>query len=218
MHFNTKDLTGMVFGKLRVNGYSHSVKYTKHSKAVWDCTCECGNKTKVTTCHLTSGHTQSCGCSHVEVAKRLNYKHGMSKTRFYQIWLNMIGRCTDAKDPAYKNYGGRGITVCDEWRSFISFYDDMFEGYTEGATLDRIDNNKGYSPENCKWSTPLEQSNNRRTNRLIEIDGQIHTLAEWCRIKKLNYKMVHRRLTKGWDLSKALNTPKRGNGKQVKHS
>lgn len=207
MHFNTKDLTGMAFGKLKVDGYSHSVKYTKHSKVFWDCTCECGNRTKVSTSHLTSGHTKSCGCSNVEAIRQVNYKHGMSKTRFYEIWLNMVRRCTDENNAAYTNYGGRGITICQEWLSFDAFYDDMFSSYTGETTLDRINNNKGYSPDNCKWSTRQEQNNNRRSNRYIEMNGETHTLAEWCKIYNQNYKTVHARLQKGWDFDKAIITP-----------
>jgi hypothetical protein len=207
MHFNTKDLTGMTFGKLKVENYSHSVKYNGHSKAVWNCKCECGNSAQVFTCHLTSGHTQTCGCSHIEAAHKLNYKHGMSKTRFYEIWLNIHKRCYEPNNQAYPNYGGRGITVCKEWHEFENFYRDMYSTYTNKATIDRIDNNSSYSKDNCKWSNRTEQSNNRRSNRVIEFEGELETLAEWCRIKNLHYKAVHRRLKIGWSIEQALTTP-----------
>jgi hypothetical protein len=144
MHFNIKDLTGKKFGRLSVDGYSHSAKYgTKHSKAYWNCTCECGNEVKVQTSHLTSGHTRSCGCYQIENARQINYKHGMKHDRIYEIWCNMIRRCTDVDNPAYKNYGGRGISVCNEWLDFGSFYNDMRDGYSPSLTIDRINNSEG---------------------------------------------------------------------------
>lgn len=187
------DLTGQKFGKLTVIKYLGLDK-GKHS--LWLCQCKCGKQTKVNTCHLKSGHTKSCGCLHKEVVSGKNcnfYKHGKTKTRQHNLWTGIIDRCYNTKNQDYYNYGGRGIGVCKEWldkkEGFINFYNWAMEnGYKDNLTIDRIDNNKNYEPNNCRWATVEDQAKNRRCNHLITYKGKTHNLKEWAKIKKISYR------------------------------
>lgn len=132
------------------------------------------------------------------------FSHSAHKTRVYRIWQKMRSRCNNPEAPGYQYYGGRGITVCDRWDySFEYFLEDMGEP-PEGYTLDRIDVNKGYSKENCRWASPKQQQNNRRCNVLITIDGETHTASEWAEIKGLNPGTVRERIRRGWTPEEAL--------------
>lgn len=135
--------------------------------------------------------------------------HGMSSTRLYAIWVEMRRRCRDERFTGYYKYGGRGITVCPEWdNDFVAFYEwAMSHGYRDDLTIDRIDNNRGYSPENCRWVDYTEQNNNTRRNRLFTIGNRTQTLAQWCRECEVCYKTVWTRLSIGWDIVRALTTP-----------
>jgi len=128
------------------------------------------------------------------------YKHGQCKTRLYNIWGNMIWRCENPKASIYYLYGGRGITVCEEWRKdFKTFWIwANNNGYSDELSLDRIDNDKGYSPDNCRWATQIEQSNNKRTNQRITINGETHTIAEWARIAGILKTTLRERIQRGW--------------------
>ncbi|SRR5258708_30599244 len=134
---------------------------------------------------------------------------GLSETPFYRSWINMKSRCQNIKDLEYKNYGGRGITVCKEWLRFQNFYDDMFPSYQSDLTLDRIDTNGNYELENCKWSTRKEQANNRRTNRLIYYMGIEDKLMNWSKFFNLEPYTVHSRLQMGWSIERTFFTPLR---------
>lgn len=185
--------------------------------------CDCGNEKIVYISNMVSGATKSCGC----LFKKTNLESLAkgresiaSKARYsaredeFWIWRSMIKRCTLKTDKSYKNYGGRGITVCDRWKaSYDAFLDDMGFKPFSNATLDRIDNDKGYSPENCRWSTYAEQNRNKRTNVNIEYNGVTMCLEDWAKSLKISPASLNKRL-KRWTLEEALTTPKYGERKK----
>lgn len=190
------DLTGQRFGRLVVLGRE---KTLKRGISRWLCQCDCGEQTVTTTGALRSGLTRSCGCLHREAARDQGAKsatHGLTETRLYRVWGNMKTRCYNKRNRNYARWGARGITVCDEWRSdFQAFYDwAMANGYEDGLTIDRIDNDKGYTPDNCRWATPEQQANNTRRVRLIEFRGESHSLHEWSRILGIRAETLFYRL------------------------
>jgi hypothetical protein len=185
------DLTGQVFGRLTVIGFAEKRKALSY----WRCKCDCGNERAAYAGHLKSGHTASCGCIHREVVTT----HGMAKSLTYKIWQSMIQRCANSKDRCYPDYGGRGITVCDRWlNSFESFIEDMGERPSKDHSIDRIDNGKGYSPDNCRWATRKEQQRNRRSNRWVNVEGCAKTVAEWGEITGQDCGTIRSRLRLGW--------------------
>jgi hypothetical protein len=203
------DLTGQKFGRLTVLHYSHTID----QKAMWQCECECGNKPIIVAASLRSGHTKSCGCYKLEAAAIANTTHGLSgkKTRLYEIWIGMKARCFRKSHRAYKYYGGRGITVCQEWKDdFKAFYDWAFiNGYEEDLSLDRIDVNGNYEPNNCKWATFLEQSRNKQNSSFIEINGEYKTIAEWSEISGVKPGTFHSRIARGWEGEELLTPAKK---------
>jgi hypothetical protein len=186
------DLTGKKFNRLtvveRVNDY---ISPNGFRSTQWKCICECGNEVIVSTSHLRSGHTKSCGCYGREVCVQngLKIKHGLKESRVYRIWSCMKNRCYNQKDDNYKYYGGRGITVCDEWKDdFQTFYDwSMSHGYTDNLTIDRINVNGNYEPSNCRWATHSEQGKNKRNVIFITFEGETKTLREWSEITGIKY-------------------------------
>lgn len=141
--------------------------------------------------------------------KNPNYKDGRKSTRLYRIYNNILTRCNNEKSTYYKRYGGRGITVCEEWKiDFQSFYDwSMDNGYRDDLTIDRIDNDGNYEPSNCRWVTIKEQSVNRSNNHFVSLNGEVKTLCEWCELYNINYKTVRDRLKRGWSYEKSLTEP-----------
>ena len=153
---------------------------------------------------LLSGNTRSCKCLLKEKVKERVTTHGFSSTPTYHVWEHMIQRCTNPKDKRFKAYGGRGITVCKRWHTFINFLEDMGEK-PEHLSIERVNNNKGYSPDNCKWATRKEQNSNTRRNRLITHNKETHTLSEWAAIKNKNYQTLRARLNRSkWPIEMAL--------------
>lgn len=175
-----KDHTGERFGKLTVLRFSRKQK----GRYYWICKCDCGNEKEVCIIDLKAGNTRSCGCIRRENPTRIKIRN-LSKTRLHKIYTNMKNRCLNKNEERYKDYGGRGIKICDEWLvkydGFLSFYEwALNNGYTENLTLDRIDNNGNYCPENCRWIDTKEQSRNKRTNILITINNETKCIKDWC--------------------------------------
>lgn len=203
-----KDLCGQKFGLLTVicRVDSH-IGRDGRSRVKWLCECNCGNTVEVYSNNLTSGKTRSCGCIRSQRLSNRQRTHGYSQTRLYGIWQQMKNRCNNANVTYYNRYGGRGINVCSEWISdFDAFRNwSMANGYTEELSIDRIDNNKDYCPENCRWVSMATQASNRSSNRLIEYDGETHTVTEWAKILDINAKTLFNRIYSGWSIEKAFN-------------
>ena len=196
------DLTGKKFGRLTVLRYSHK----SGNKHYWLCKCDCGKEKPVIGCCLKSGNTKSCGCYNKEKRIETHTKHGMKNTKIYYVWKAIKKRCENPNDTAYKNYGGRGIKVCDEWKNdFTSFYNwSIKNGYKEGLSIDRIDNNGNYEPLNCRWATRIEQGRNTRKNRFIEYNGEKHCISEWSSLLGIKQRKIYDRLKKGWSIEKVF--------------
>lgn len=175
------------FGRLTVVKKTNKDKW---GQFIYECECSCGNKTNVRGYHLRKGKVKSCGCLHIESITT----HGMHGTPTYQTWEGMISRCNNPNNSKFQDYGGRGITVCPKWLFFKSFYKDM--GIKpEKLTIDRIDNNKGYYKENCKWSSRLEQIRNQRPNKVNKTGNRgvywIEHRQRYCVRIMANYKLIH---------------------------
>lgn len=196
-----KDISGQRFGRLialyKLNNY--------HKKrAWWLCVCDCGNLVEISGITLRSDHTKSCGCLNHEPT---NKKHGKCYTRLYKLYKAIIKRCYNPNIKQFKDYGGRGITVCDEWRKdFMTFYDwSMSHGYNDRLTIDRIYVNGNYEPSNCRWVDMKTQQRNKRNNKIFTINGETHCLMEWCEMLNMNYGKVNQRINKlHWTIEKAL--------------
>lgn len=197
------DLTGQTFGRLKVIKYAGRAK---NRKALWECECSCSNHTHVIVqgANLRNGNTKSCGCLGKENFNR--YKHGYRHTRLYGVWCAMKSRCFNQNNKNYHNYGGRGITVCDEWSNdFMNFYNwAISNGYQENLTIDRIEVNGDYEPFNCRWTTFEVQANNTRANKYITYNNETLTQAQWDRKTGLP---ISERIERGWSIEKAFNTP-----------
>ena len=170
------------------------------NKRKWLCDCECGGKKITSEDNLKRGHCKSCGCLYAKIGGKSKYgtKHGESKTRLYKIWSRMRWRCENAGATGYSEYGGRGITVCEDWHNFKAFRDWALEnGYQQDLTIDRIDNSKGYSPYNCRWATRKQQANNRRNTVYATIDGVTKTLTEWAEFSGLSRSTINNRYHDG---------------------
>ena len=163
-----ENLSGQQFNRL--TAIDRDIEKTK--RVYWRCKCECGKAVSVAACDLKSSHTKSCGCVNQESRVTNNTKHGYNRTPIYVAWSNMWARCTNPKRRDYKNYGGRGITVCDTWKSFEAFLADMGDK-PQNKSLDRINNDKGYAPENCRWATSSEQRRNQRPLHIVRAAAEI---------------------------------------------
>lgn len=191
-----KDLTGQRFGRLTVIKRVPNKPYSE--QACWECLCDCGNTITTVGYSLRSGQTNSCGCYYKEIRGTTFKTHGLKHTRIYYIWCSMKERCYTPSNNSYKNYGARGIKVCDEWQKFEPFYEwAMSHGYSEDLSIDRIDVNGNYCPENCRWSTKKVQANNTRSNHYVTRDGETHTVTEWCEILGISRSTVVKRIGKG---------------------
>lgn len=189
----------------------------KHGMKRWLCRCSCADQTikSVVEYTLRSGSSKSCGCIRREEVRARMTKHGLESTRLYHIWQAMKWRCSCNTEPTFHTYKGKGITVCDEWQNFSTFAQWANEnGYEDSLTIDRINVNLGYCPENCRWATYKEQANNKSVNREFSYMGETHTVSEWCEILNINYTTLMQRLNRGWSIERAVTQPIRKSGKQ----
>ncbi len=195
-----RDLTGQKFGRLTfLRQAPDKIKPSGAHSKMWECKCDCGNIKIISRSSLVSGDTVSCGCYHKEHAHDYGKKHGLTNTKLYTKWSGIVQRCTNPNAIHYDMYGGRGITICDEWRNdFYSFYSWSIEnGYKDGLTIDRIDNNKGYYPENCRWTDLETQANNTRRNHYITYNNETKTLTQWARLLNVNVETLRYRVNHG---------------------
>lgn len=196
------DKAGRRFGRLLVIGFSHMRGRT----SMWRCRCDCGNEHAVSSNNLTSNHTRSCGCLENEARKKRHaemVKHGKSSSIEFRTWTHLRGRCNNPTDSAYAGYGGRGIKVCERWDSFANFLADMGPR-PKGTSIDRIDNDGDYCPENCRWASSTQQGRNRRTTRMVEWEGRRLSLSDFCDQMRLNYERVYHRVQRGYTIEQAI--------------
>jgi len=165
--------------------------------------CDCGNQKELCSSAVRSGHSKSCGCLRVETTSQNNTTHGAVNSSSYQTWQAMKTRCLNPKSSSYKNYGDRNITICDKWMSFEGFFEDMGER-PDGYSLDRIDNNKGYSKENCRWATPAEQNRNTRQNKFLTKNGKTMCMRDWSNETGIPYPTIQDRVRRGWSDDRVL--------------
>lgn len=195
-----RELVGQKFENLTViKEYGRD----KYKNVLWECLCDCGEKTIVTSGNLVTGHTKSCGCLQKIRIISSNTKHGYARrgdnhSRLYSVWGGMMQRCLNPRSTNYKNYGGRGICICDDWKNFENFKDwSLQNGYQENLSIDRIDVNGDYCPQNCKWSTNIEQANNKRGTKKYLFNKENLTVAEISRKYNLNYEKVRESINAG---------------------
>lgn len=219
MQYNFIDLTEKKFGRLTV---IKRVENDKYGTSRWLCKCDCGGETITSSGHLNSGHTKSCGCYNKEIAKQKSlgnkhfYKHGLSKDKNFKrisyIRTSMKSRCYNPKNHNYLNYGGRGIKICNEWlndeNGILNFYNWAVQnGYKNNLTIDRIDVNGNYEPNNCRWATAKEQSRNKRNNKKIFYNGELRKVVDIAEEINIDYRILEERLRRNWSVERTLHQP-----------
>jgi len=201
-----QDLTGIRFGQLSVL----RLDKIEDGRSWWLCKCDCGVELSVRSNNLKQ-KTKSCGCRNYRKCRQGKFrqgKHGLSKSVEYRTWITMLQRCLDENCKSYSRYGGRGITVCERWLLFENFFADMGMRPSKRHSIDRIDNEKGYGPDNCRWATQKEQTRNTRRNRHLVLNGITKTLAEWEELTGISHVTITARIDRhGWDVERALTTP-----------
>lgn len=203
MKYHTEDLIGRKFGRLTIYHDMGHNKKTRNRHLI--CKCECGNETESYLRDLLSGRSKSCGCLHAEQSRDAATKHGQCHHPLYGAWVAMRRRCRDSGFRSFKNYGGRGIAVCPEWENFEIFLSwANSSGWEEGLTIERVDNEGHYSPNNCRWATRAEQSRNTRQNRRLEFRGDILCVTDIARLANIDRSTLDRRLKLGIPLELAV--------------
>lgn len=189
-------MVGQVFGRLTV--LRHILVPGNYHKC-YECLCQCGKKVTVEERNLINGKIVSCGCAKVDFLKKYATKHGLYKTSLYRRWEAIKGRCYNKKRQEYKNYGGRGIKMCKDWKDNPKAFADwaISNGYKKSLTIDRINNDGDYCPENCRWVTRKEQQRNRRANVLLSLNGETHVLADWAVILGVSANTISYHLKRG---------------------
>ena len=204
MHFNVVDLTGQRFGRLIVISQSSNVG----RRVAWMCQCECGKSCVVIAMLLRAGGTRSCGCLRMEVSRKRMTVHGYARRGMtipeHKVWTGMLKRCNDTTSDKYVHYGGRGITVCERWKYFPNFLEDMGPRPSKRHSIDRIDNNGNYEPSNCRWATQPEQMQNTRVTRKFTINGKTQSISAWSKECGVNDSTIHARLKRGLSIQQAL--------------
>lgn len=200
---NKKNLSGLRFGRLTViEERGRKVFPCGEEKVAWLCKCDCGSTVVVLGSSLTTGNTASCGCLSTEILIAKNKTHGLSKSRTYRIWQAMLNRCRNENTPNFKNYGGRGITVCKRWDRFEKFIEDMGIA-PEERSIERKNNDGNYGPDNCIWADRKAQGRNTRSNRVVSFGGESKCLIEWAEELKIDQSSLRERLEK-WPIERAL--------------
>lgn len=197
---NPHDLTSQRFGKLIAASITPG---PLQGRTYWHCNCDCGGTKCVDAALLINGVVRSCGCWRIAAPRA----HARSGHPLYQRWRSMMSRCFNPSARAFKNYGARGIKVCDRWCNFDNFIADNAHGLQPGLSIDRIDNDGPYSPENCRWATRLEQTINRRTTRYITFLGRTQCVTHWAREMGMHQATLDRRLRRGWSVERAITEP-----------
>ncbi len=208
------DLTGQRFGRLIVIEVDAKAKSGNYK---WLCLCDCSKSLVILGASLRAGRSKSCGCfqrdnaSIIHKNNQYSMKHGYasieSESKAYIAWCGMRQRCTNHKNKRYRDYGGRGITVCKRWQEFVNFLEDMGEPPTDKHQIERIDNDKGYNKSNCCWATPKQNCRNRRNNRMISFNGITQCMSAWADKTGLHRNIIAWRLDNGWSIKRALQTP-----------
>lgn len=200
------DITGMKSGRLTA---LHKDGHDKYGHPLWLCECECGDTARVLTASILHNKTKSCGCYYADTRHEVAKTHGSTYTRLYKIWAGIHRRCDNPNSKDWKYYGGKGVSVCDEWKDYRNFEKWAIEsGYSDALSIDRIDSNHDYCPENCRWADKYQQMNNTSKNHFITINGETHTIAEWSRIRGISLSTIFYRLKAGWDEDLAIIAPK----------
>lgn len=200
-----RDEVMVVNNRLTQVGFSFNTDKRWRRKAVFEC--DCGERVVASISNVKNGSTSSCGCVRKEVLKHQNHRttHGMSDSSEYKIWSGIKDRCLNVENKDYEKYGGRGISICDRWRnSFECFIADMGNRPTKQHSIDRKDNNKGYGPVNCHWATEKEQQRNRRSNRILTLDGESKCISEWAEEYGISAQRIGQRLKSGWSPDRAV--------------
>lgn len=201
------DLEGQIFGRWRVINRAEN---SRTGKSRWFCECSCGTKRIVFGGHLVSGNSVSCGCYSREITAERNKTHGKADSRLYSIWLGMRDRCYRKTNHKYSEYGARGIGVCADWRSsYVSFEEwAISNGYIDGLSIDRINNDGNYSPDNCRWTTAITQANNKRNNHIVDYGGEKITVSQLSKISGVSYNTLLSRINRdGMSAEEAAVTP-----------
>lgn len=194
------NLVGLTFGKWQA---IERLPLNEKKRRFYVCRCECGVIRPVEASSLVAGKSKSCGCAEIQRGT-----HGMSKTRAYIAWGNMLARCSNPRHPEFYNYGARGIDVCKEWLEFATFFADMGHPPAD-KSLDRKNNNLGYSKDNCRWASAYEQSRNKRRNKLLTYDGITLCATDWAARVGLPIGVLYKRLNAGWPISDVISKPLR---------
>jgi len=192
-------------GRLTVVSYAGPHQSPDRTRHKWRCLCDCGNTVDILASNLTRNHSRSCGCLKNELTRERETTHGMSDTPECGTWVHIRQRCCNPNSLDYPDYGGRGITVCERWmNSFENFYRDMGDRPSPEHMIERIDNDAGYSPDNCIWATIEVQANNKRTSHRLTHNGETHTVTEWSRILNINQGTLEKRIRSGWPIHRAF--------------